>query len=110
MLCTDPVKQSKSPTAETEEQETRARERRDGEQGASATKLPVDDLEGAYQLDTIDPETASTETLSRSGLTFSHIVNHIWHFCSVDYGPKCECEEDGMSSQLLIKCRYLCWL
>lgn len=97
MLCTDPVNQSKSPTAETEEEEKRARERRDGEKVASSTKLPVDDLEGAYQLDTIDPETASTEMLSRTGLTFSHIVNHIWHFCSVDYGPKCKCEDDGLS-------------
>jgi hypothetical protein len=47
------------------------------------------DLEGAYHLDNLDPVSASAEVASLGYLSFSNIINQIWHFCSVDYGPKC---------------------
>ncbi|KAH8697412.1 hypothetical protein BGW36DRAFT_167682 [Talaromyces proteolyticus] len=91
MLCTDPVPKTKSPIAEEKAYENVPSGQQDDEKATSTAKPVGNDLENAYHLKTIDPATASTETLSMSGLTFSHIINHIWHFCSVDYGPRYTC-------------------
>lgn len=48
-----------------------------------------DDLENARRLSDLHPSLMSEATSLRD-LTFSHIINQIWHFCSVDYGRQCE--------------------
>lgn len=48
------------------------------------------DIEGGIPLKEVDPTQATRGVAAASGkISFAHIVNHIWHFCSVDYGSKC---------------------
>jgi hypothetical protein len=48
------------------------------------------DLEGGNHLEKVDPAHATFEAnKSSERITFAQIVNTIWHFCSVDYGAKC---------------------
>ncbi|OXV06713.1 hypothetical protein Egran_05520 [Elaphomyces granulatus] len=64
------------------------------------TKSPGEDPEGGYTLDIIDHR-AFTDIEASNNLTFSQIVNHIWHFCSVDYGHRFSCI--GYNSLFTIK-------
>lgn len=34
---------------------------------------------------------AQLDASGLSSISFSHIVNQIWHFVSVDFGPRCSC-------------------
>lgn len=85
-MCTEPVTQTPDPVPASE--------------GADNTRLwgfnhqstqsQSKDLEGAYALkELVDPDTIREQAASLN-LTFSDIVNQIWHFSSVDYGPRCE--------------------
>ena len=47
----------------------------------------VDDTENAKYL--ADPERAR-ESASFKNLTFAQVTDQIWHFSSVDHGPRCE--------------------
>ena len=49
-------------------------------------KSPEEDPENGFRLVS---HHASTDTGTSMNLTFSQVVNDIWHFCSVDYGPRC---------------------
>uniref|UniRef100_A0A093VCL7 ADP-ribosylation factor n=1 Tax=Talaromyces marneffei PM1 TaxID=1077442 RepID=A0A093VCL7_TALMA len=89
MMCTDPVRQMETAVAEpnilgesvpTERSEEKAQQ-----------NVSSGDLEGAYHLGQLDPVAASAEVASLGYLSFSNIINQIWHFCSVDYGPKYTC-------------------
>jgi hypothetical protein len=80
MMCTDPVRQSQTAVAKTDILDP------DESQGKAT---PEGDIEGAYNLEKTDPVAASAEVASLGHLSFSNIINQIWHFCSVDYGPKC---------------------
>lgn len=92
MMCTEPVEQTRSPTTALE-----AADRPSGTSSASHLATPSEkpsgkgsDLEGAYNLENLDPVVASAEVASSmKGLTLASIINQIWHFCSVDYGPRC---------------------
>lgn len=50
-----------------------------------------DDLENARRFNDLHPSIVMSEATSLRDLTFSHIINQIWHFCSVDYGRQCKC-------------------
>lgn len=83
-MCTDPVKKTPAPVSEPE--------KADGVQHWSfrqSIQSNPKDLEGAYgQKELDDPDTIK-EYAASLNLTFSDIINQIWHFSSVDYGPKC---------------------
>ncbi|KAF9889704.1 hypothetical protein FE257_007010 [Aspergillus nanangensis] len=89
MMCTDPVQRSSEPTAvpappSRASIHTNAMDR--------SPRIPdIDDLEEAYALKDMAESGEAQVAASFRGLTFSHVTNQIWHFCSVDYGPKYTC-------------------
>jgi hypothetical protein len=85
-MCIDPVHQTRSPT-ESDETETDV-EPPQPHPVDPLEKPPVDDVELAYSMHALDP--AVGELKVARGLTFNHVTNQIWHFCSVDYCPHCE--------------------
>jgi hypothetical protein len=86
MMCTDPVRQMETAVAEPNILEESIPEK---SEESPQQNVSSGDLEGAYQLHKLDPVAASAEVASLGYLSFSNIINQIWHFCSVDYGPKC---------------------
>ncbi|KAA8651956.1 uncharacterized protein ATNIH1004_000856 [Aspergillus tanneri] len=87
MMCTDPVERQKK--------ETTSQPSENLPKSPSTNRLPhvsrMDDLEEAPGLkDVMDPEKIQTVASFR-GLTFAHVVNQIWHFCSVDHGQRYTC-------------------
>lgn len=50
----------------------------------------IDDIENAYALKEISERNTIPDDLLFKNLTFAHITNQIWHFSSVDYGPRCK--------------------
>ncbi|QRD93777.1 hypothetical protein F9C07_2204913 [Aspergillus flavus] len=83
MMCTDPVarpSQSTSPLT-------------DGLREKNDERLPrvlrKNDLEEAQELKDLSDPAEIQAAASFRGLTFAHVTNQIWHFCSVDYGPRC---------------------
>jgi hypothetical protein len=87
MMCTDPVIQTQTAVAKADALGgTISTENVEDKPGGTT---PADDIEGAYHLEKLDPVAASSEVASLGHLSFSSIINQIWHFCSVDYGPKC---------------------
>lgn len=88
MMCTDPVMQMETAVAEPNILEMSVTSNKSEEK--TQQNVSSGDLEGAYHLDQLDPVAASAEVASLGYLSFSNIINHIWHFCSVDYGPKCK--------------------
>jgi hypothetical protein len=81
-MCTDPVERPSKPTAPPmDSSHTRGVDR--------PPRVPRMDLEEAHGLrDLSDPDEMQAAASFR-GLTFAHVTNQIWHFCSVDYGPRC---------------------
>ena len=47
----------------------------------------TDDIEQAYALEKLGSQ---EEAVSFEDLTFAHIPDQLWHFCSVDYGERCK--------------------
>lgn len=56
-------------------------------------------IEPSFEHEVDDPENAlkhladpdkSRESASFSNLTFAQVTNQIWHFSSVDHGPRCK--------------------
>lgn len=88
MMCTDPVMQMETAVAEPNILEMSVTSNKSEEK--TQQNVSSGDLEGAYHLDQLDPVAASAEVASLGYLSFSNIINQIWHFCSVDYGPKCK--------------------
>jgi hypothetical protein len=46
-----------------------------------------------FELDDIESESATAkkyQSASFEGLTFGEVTDQIWHFSSVDHGPRCE--------------------
>ncbi|KAL1983870.1 hypothetical protein VTN96DRAFT_9794 [Rasamsonia emersonii] len=98
MMCTEPVPQTRPPTVspEASSDQTAPHHKGSGSHSVSVVnklhELPDGDLEGAYHLNDLDPTHASGEVASSfKSLTFASIIDQIWHFCSVDYGPKYTC-------------------
>ncbi|KAE8348855.1 hypothetical protein BDV28DRAFT_142567 [Aspergillus coremiiformis] len=85
MMCTDPVAR---PPQFTTSFVNSAHDRKI-ERSHRASRS--NDLEEAHALkDLADPDEIQAAASFR-GLTFSHVTNQIWHFCSVDYGPRYTC-------------------
>ncbi|KAH8426045.1 uncharacterized protein LDX57_003785 [Aspergillus melleus] len=85
MMCTDPVERPRPSASQAAEiPRTTANDR--------SPRVPrIDDLEEAHGLkDTVDPEELRAVASFR-GLTFAHVTNQIWHFCSVDHGQRYTC-------------------
>ncbi|RAO65574.1 uncharacterized protein BHQ10_001586 [Talaromyces amestolkiae] len=89
MMCSDPVRQMNTTVAEPNVLEMSVSA--DESEEKTQHNVSSGDLEGAYHLDRLDPVAASAEVASLGYLSFSNIINQIWHFCSVDYGPKYTC-------------------
>ncbi|PYI08568.1 ADP-ribosylation factor [Aspergillus sclerotiicarbonarius CBS 121057] len=86
MMCTDPVERPSKPTMPAEPPRNNFRPRNtDRVRG-----LRPDDVEGNALRDLADPEEIRAAASFR-GLTFANVIDQIWHFCSVDYGPKYTC-------------------
>jgi hypothetical protein len=49
----------------------------------------MEDLEEAVSLKNLSDPDDIQKAASFRGLTFAHVTNQIWHFCSVDHGPRC---------------------
>lgn len=105
MMCTEPVPQTRPPTVspEASSDQTAPHHKGSGSHSVSVVnklhELPDGDLEGAYHLNDLDPTHASGEVASSfKSLTFASIIDQIWHFCSVDYGPKCKIRSDPVKN------------
>ncbi|KAL1962853.1 hypothetical protein VTN77DRAFT_9128 [Rasamsonia byssochlamydoides] len=96
MMCTEPVRQTGLSLVSADEKPSDRTPplKGGGSHSVSAINKPHEtdgDLEGAYHLNDLDPAHASEAASALKSLTFSSIINQIWHFCSVDYGPKYTC-------------------
>ncbi|KAJ9389459.1 hypothetical protein DTO063F5_1952 [Paecilomyces variotii] len=87
LMCTEPASQSLRPAPGSEAADSTRHWAFSRQPDRSHPK----DLEGAYTLkELVDPDTIREQAASLN-LTFSDIINQIWHFSSVDYGPKYTC-------------------
>lgn len=91
MMCTEPVVQKpaepstgpSSPAART------MHFKHSPSKSFDQPNAQEDDLESGIAVgDAIDSEEVY-KVASLKGLTFAQVTNQIWHFCSVDHGPKC---------------------
>lgn len=81
MMCTEPVTRSPKsagPPA-TPRTCTRSLDR--------SLHTDVDDIEGAYSSKDLAEDIDTSGALRN--LSFAEVANQIWHFCSVDHGPRC---------------------
>ncbi|KAE8413288.1 ADP-ribosylation factor [Aspergillus pseudocaelatus] len=85
MMCTDPVVRPSQSTASSA----------NGFREKNEDRLPrvsrKNDLEEAQELKDLSDPAEIQAAASFRGLTFAHVTNQIWHFCSVDYGPRYTC-------------------
>lgn len=87
MMCTEPVKQTRPPLHAPD----KSADSSNAKDLDTSISPKGKDLEGGYALNDIpDPEVIK-EAARFKDLTFAQIVDQIWHFCSVDYGPKYTC-------------------
>ncbi|RLL92992.1 hypothetical protein CFD26_100450 [Aspergillus turcosus] len=86
MMCTDPVAApSKAPAPV---QSLRASFHRSIDR---SHRPRMEDLEEAVSLKNLSDPDDIQKAASFRGLTFAHVTNQIWHFCSVDHGPRYTC-------------------
>ncbi|KAE8134501.1 ADP-ribosylation factor [Aspergillus pseudotamarii] len=85
MMCTDPVVR---PSQSTASPANGFREKNEGRLPRVPRK---NDLEEAQELKDLSDPAEIQAAASFRGLTFAHVTNQIWHFCSVDYGPRYTC-------------------
>ena len=83
-MCTDPVERPSKSTAPAEPPRNDFHPR----DIDRVHRARPDDVEGNALRDLTDPEEIGAAAAFR-GLTFANVIDQIWHFCSVDYGPKC---------------------
>ncbi|GIC91938.1 uncharacterized protein Aud_008393 [Aspergillus udagawae] len=86
MMCTDPV--AAPPKAPAPVQSLRASFHRSIDQ---SHRPRMEDLEEAVSLKNLSDPDNIQKAASFRGLTFAHVTNQIWHFCSVDHGPRYTC-------------------
>lgn len=78
-MCTEPVLQPPKPAAVPKKRHSRLQDK----------GLHPDlygDLENAYRLKDLSDQDTLHEL---KNLTFAQVTNQIWHFSSVDHGPRC---------------------
>ncbi|KEY82784.1 hypothetical protein BA78_4925 [Aspergillus fumigatus] len=86
MMCTDPV--TAPPKAPAPVQSLRASFHRSIDR---SHRPRMEDLEEAVSLKFLSDPDDIQNAASFRGLTFAHVTNQIWHFCSVDHGPRYTC-------------------
>ncbi|KAH3364307.1 hypothetical protein KXW94_005697 [Aspergillus fumigatus] len=86
MMCTDPV--TAPPKAPAPVQSLRASFHRSIDR---SHRPRMEDLEEAVSLKFLSDPDDIQNAASFRGLTFAHVTNQIWHFCSVDNGPRYTC-------------------
>ncbi|KAJ5620679.1 hypothetical protein N7510_004663 [Penicillium lagena] len=83
MMCTDPAVAPPKPVALPKRRHTR---------DFDHSEKPAGDIENAISLkDLSDPDHTKQEASSFKNLTFSQVADQIWHFSSVDHGPRYTC-------------------
>lgn len=85
MMCTDPV--TAPPKAPAPVQSLRASFHRSIDR---SHRPRMEDLKEAVSLKFLSDPDDIQNAASFRGLTFAHVTNQIWHFCSVDHGPRCK--------------------
>ncbi|EYE95407.1 uncharacterized protein EURHEDRAFT_412225 [Aspergillus ruber CBS 135680] len=95
MMCTEPVVQIPTPKPEepvpSSPGASTLRSRRSRHKSFNQpSQTRVDDLESGVSLGDLDTEEIH-RAASFKGLTFAQVANQIWHFCSVDHGPRYTC-------------------
>jgi hypothetical protein len=81
MMCTEPAVPTPKPVALPKRRYTR---------DFDHSEKPTGDVENAISLkDLSDPDNTLQEAASFKNLTFSQVADQIWHFSSVDHGPRC---------------------
>ncbi|KAL5333447.1 hypothetical protein BJX70DRAFT_380873 [Aspergillus crustosus] len=88
MMCTDPVSRPSKPAATLQT----PRKSFQSKSSPKPVRVQVDeDLEDGHAMNALPSSEEVHAAASFRGLTFGHVVDQIWHFCSVDYGPKYTC-------------------
>ncbi|KAJ5797329.1 uncharacterized protein N7503_006625 [Penicillium pulvis] len=82
MMCTAPVTRPPPGTA-PKKRRSRTRD--------VDLDLDPDDIENAFALKNIRDQDEGHDTSSFKHLTFSQVTDQIWHFSSVDHGPRYTC-------------------
>lgn len=104
MMCTEPVIPSKSSSADeapkpgpsstpsspgTQHAPSTLRLRNAASKSLDQPRARIDDLESGTGFEKIEDPEEIQRMASFRDLTFAQVTNQIWHFCSVDHGPKC---------------------
>ncbi|KAL4899561.1 hypothetical protein BDW74DRAFT_163400 [Aspergillus multicolor] len=88
LMCTDPVTRPSKPVAPP----IHPRKSFQSRNSPKPVRVQVDeDLEDGHRLKDLPSSEEVHAAASFRGLTFGHVVDQIWHFCSTDYGPKYTC-------------------
>ncbi|KAL4816380.1 hypothetical protein BDW67DRAFT_162205 [Aspergillus spinulosporus] len=88
LMCTDPVTRPSKPAAPPQP----PRKSFQSKNSSKPVQVNVDeDLEDGHALRDLPSSEEIHAAASLRGLTFGHVVDQIWHFCSTDYGPKYTC-------------------
>ncbi|EAW07677.1 uncharacterized protein ACLA_023920 [Aspergillus clavatus NRRL 1] len=85
MMCTDPVVVPSKPPVPAQSFRRNFRKSID-----QTPRSRMEDLEDGFLKSLSHPDEIQ-KAASFRGLTFAHVTNQIWHFCSVDHGPRYTC-------------------
>ncbi|KAL4917593.1 hypothetical protein BDW62DRAFT_218084 [Aspergillus aurantiobrunneus] len=88
MMCTDPVTRPSKPAATPQLPRKSFQSRSSSKPGR--VNVSEDPEDGHVMKDLPNSEEVHAAASFR-GLTFGHVVDQIWHFCSTDYGPRYTC-------------------
>lgn len=83
MMCTEPVIRRPKPAALPKKRLSQQRD------FINSLSSEPNDLENAYGLKDV-PDDLIPDPSSFKHLTFAQVTDQIWHFSSVDHGPRCK--------------------
>lgn len=83
-MCTEPVIRPPKPAALPRKRQSHSRE------FDTSVDYEVNDVENAYILKDMQDHDAIHDSASFKNMTFANVTNQIWHFSSVDHGPRCK--------------------
>ncbi|KAL4934722.1 uncharacterized protein BDV17DRAFT_13333 [Aspergillus undulatus] len=88
LMCTNPVTRPSKPAISTQP----SRKSFQSRSSSKLARLNTDgDLEDGHALEKLPSSEEVNAAASLRGLTFGHVVDQIWHFCSTDYGTRYTC-------------------
>ncbi|KAL3470610.1 hypothetical protein BJX99DRAFT_264081 [Aspergillus californicus] len=88
MMCTNPVSRPSKPAPQPQP----LRRSFQARNSPKPARVEVDeDLEDGHAMKALPSPEEVNAAASFRGLTFGHVVDQIWHFCSTDYGPRYTC-------------------